>query len=73
VTEPNGTRQDRSAHVPDHALMAVVFPWSVASVCPPEKRKVGGSTPPLTTRSVRHWPAQRCAKSGRCRWRPRAL
>jgi hypothetical protein len=40
---------DRSVHVPDHALMAVVFRWSIASVCPPEKRKVGGSTPPLTT------------------------
>jgi hypothetical protein len=29
--------------------MAVAFRWSVAWVCPPEKRKVGGSTPPLTT------------------------
>jgi hypothetical protein len=49
VVTPSGTSQGRSVHVPDHALMAVAFACSVASVCPPEKRKVDSSILSLTT------------------------
>jgi hypothetical protein len=60
----SGTSQDRSVHVPGHALMAVAFRLVSRVGLPPEKRKVGGSTPPLTTKFVSACSALICGNVG---------